>query len=81
MECPLLADSWANIEDECRSNALPMAFSDSPRCQRSHISVFCAAVYFILVLYTIFYTPSFCYKDKVLRRPVEVATESGHLIA
>ncbi len=39
-----------NIEDECRSNALPIAFSDSPRCQRSHISVFCAAVYFIRVL-------------------------------
>jgi hypothetical protein len=27
----------------------------------------------------IFYTPSFCYKDKVLRRPVEVAAKSGHL--
>jgi len=37
---PPVGDSWANIEDEGRSNALPMALSDSPRCQRVHISVF-----------------------------------------
>ena len=41
---PPVGDSCANIEDEGRSNTRPMALSDSPRCQRVHISVFCAVV-------------------------------------
>ena len=69
---PPVGDSWENIEDDGRSNTRPMALRDSPCCQRSHISVFCSAVYFIRVLYVIFNTPSFCYKIKVLHRPVEV---------
>jgi len=68
--------SWANIEEDGRSNLRPIDLRDSPRCQRSHISDFCSAVYFIRVLYVIFYTPSLCYKIKVLRRPVEPAAEN-----
>ncbi len=32
-------DSWKYIDDDGLPNARPIAFSDSPRCQRSHGSV------------------------------------------
>jgi len=34
----------------------------------------------MIAFLSIFYTPSFCYKDKVLRRPVEATSESGHSV-
>ena len=41
---PPLGANKPYMDDEGLSNTRPMAFSDSPRCQRSHTSVFCAAV-------------------------------------
>ena len=58
----------------------PIEHIDSPRCQRSQISAFCAGLYFIRGLCAIFYTPSFvlkikCCVDKVLRRSIEPTAE------
>merc|ERR1712096_49008 len=49
---------------EGRSNAGPIEFKDSPLCQRSHISAFCSAVYFIRVLYVIILPLFLRYKIK-----------------
>src|SRR3981081_1789207 len=41
---PPYGDTWKQIDDDGLPNARPIALSDSPRCQRSHNSVFSAVV-------------------------------------
>jgi hypothetical protein len=41
---PPCGANWQLIDDDGLPNVRPIAFSDSPRCQRSHNSVFSAAV-------------------------------------
>src|ERR1035437_9827119 len=71
------------MEDDGLPNARPIALSDSPRCQRSHNSVFSAAVKprrypCHIAKHSIFI---FAVKDKVLRRSVETTSESGQKLA
>ena len=63
-------------------NARPIAFGDSPRNQLSHNTIFSAAPHTTTKSLT--YRPTlsiFSLYDKVLRRPVELAPESGHSAA
>src|ERR1039457_4230388 len=78
---PPLGANRPKIEPEGLSNTRPIDLRDSPRCQRSHISAFCSAVYLIRVRYTIFQHSIFLHHDKVLRRPVESAVESGSWVS
>src|ERR1039458_4121864 len=65
------------MEDDGLPNARPIALSDSPRCQRSHNSVFSAAVKPRRNLWLITRHSIFAVKDKVLRRSVETTDQSG----
>src|SRR3974377_1998709 len=65
------------MDDDGLPNARPIAVSDSPRCQRSQSSVFSAAVKPPKYPRPIA-VHSFPFQDRVLRRPVETTTQSGH---
>src|SRR3974390_1467516 len=58
-------------------NARPIAFSDSPRCQRSQSSVFSAAVNPRKYPCRIAIHSIFPRQDRVLRRPVETTIKKG----
>src|SRR6516164_1068923 len=66
------------MDDDGLPNARPIAFSDSPRCQRSQSSVFSAAVNPRKYPCRIAIHSIFPCQDRVLRRPVEITAQSGH---
>src|SRR5450830_120237 len=68
------------MEDDGLPNARPIALSDSPDCQRSHNSVFSAAVKPRRYPCHIAKHSIFAVKDKVLRRSVETTSNSGQTL-
>src|ERR1039457_2008289 len=74
---PPCGANWKYIDDDGLPNARPIALSDSPRCQRSHNSVFSAAVKPRGYPCHIAKHSIFSVKDKVLRRYVETTSKSG----
>src|SRR5664279_337324 len=68
---PPCGATWLWIDDDGLPNARPIALSDSPRCQRSHNSVFSAVVKPRRYPCHIAKHSIFAVKDKVLRRSVE----------
>jgi hypothetical protein len=79
---PPCGANWKYIDDDGLPNARPIAFSDSPRCQRSHNSVFSAAEKPRCYLSLIAHTPSFPFKIKCcvhrLRPPPKTRREQLH---
>jgi hypothetical protein len=71
-------DTWKYIDDEGLPNARPIALSDSPRCHRSHNSVFRGRRKPSTKALIHRHTPSFPFKIKCCVDPLRPSPTNGH---
>jgi len=75
---PPCGASWKYIDDEGLPNTRPIALNDSPRCQRSHNSVFSAVLNPRQYLCFICTHSILAFKIKCCVVPLRPPLESGH---